>query len=110
MCCFGRCAETLDFFAFDVGMVTDVKERNIFVDYRDEDVHAVPLKASGWNCSTNDIQRRQHRWHMLAKKYTKTEAKHTSMGITASVLPPSHDRIEPAKNEFLVDFRIELTQ
>ena len=76
-----RQTKTLDFFAFDVGMVTDVKERNIFVDYKDEDVHAVPLKASGWNCSTNDIPRRQHRWRMLAKKYTETEATHESMGI-----------------------------
>ena len=65
-----RQTETLDFFAFDVGMVTDVKEGKVFVDYKDEGVHAVPLKASGWNCSTNNIPRRQHRWRMLAKKYT----------------------------------------
>ncbi len=76
-----RQTETLDVFAFDVGMVTDVKERKVFVDYKVEGVHAGPLKASGWNCSTNYIPRRQHRWHMLAKKYTTTEAKHTSMGI-----------------------------
>ncbi len=76
-----RQQETLGFFAFDVGMVTDVKERNVFVDYKDEGVHAVPLKASGWNRSTNGIPRRQHRWRMLAKKYTKTEATNKSMGI-----------------------------
>jgi hypothetical protein len=51
-------------------VVTDVKEGMVFVDYKDEGVHAVPLKASGWNCSTNDIPRSQHRWRMLAKKYT----------------------------------------
>jgi hypothetical protein len=51
-------------------MVTDVKEGKVFVDYKDEGVHTVPLKASGWNCSTNNIPRRQHRWHMIAKKYT----------------------------------------
>jgi hypothetical protein len=37
--------------------VTDVKEGKVFVDYKDEGVHAVPFKASGWNC------------RMLAKKY-----------------------------------------
>ncbi len=76
-----RQTETLVFFAFDVSMVTDVKEGKVFIDYNDEGVHAVPLKASGWNCSTNNILRRQHRWHMLAKKYTKTEATNKSMGI-----------------------------
>jgi hypothetical protein len=70
-----RQTKTLDFFAFNVGVVTDVKEENVFVDYKDEGVDAVPLKASGWNCSTNGIPRRQHRWHMLAKKYTQTEAR-----------------------------------
>jgi hypothetical protein len=65
-----RQTKTLDFFAFDVGVVTDVKEGKVFVDYKDEGVHAVPLKASGWNCYTKDIPRRQHRWCMLAKKYT----------------------------------------
>ncbi len=56
-----RQTKILDFFAFDVGVVTDVKEGKVFVDYKDEGIHAVPLKASGWNCSTNDIPRRQHR-------------------------------------------------
>ena len=54
-------------------MVTDVKEGKVFVDYKDEGVHAVPLKSSGWNCSTNNIPRRQHIWYMLAKKYNKTD-------------------------------------
>jgi hypothetical protein len=60
-----RQTQTLDFYAFDVGMVTDVKDGKVFVDYKDEGVHATPLKLSGWNCSTTDIPRRQHRWHML---------------------------------------------
>ncbi len=64
-----RQTKTLDFFAFNVGVVTDVKEGKVFVDYKDEGVHAVQLKASGWNCSTNNIPRRQHSWCMLAKKY-----------------------------------------
>jgi hypothetical protein len=55
-----RQTETLDFFAFDVGMVTDVKEGKVFIDYKDEVVHAVLLKASGWDCSTNDVPRKQH--------------------------------------------------
>jgi hypothetical protein len=62
-----RQTETLEFFAFDVGMVIDVKEGKVFLDYKDEGVHAVQLKASGWNCSTDDILKRQHRWRMLAK-------------------------------------------
>jgi hypothetical protein len=57
--------ETLDFYAFDVGMVTDVKDGKVSVDYKDEGVHAAPLKSSGWNCSTTHIPRRQHRWRML---------------------------------------------
>jgi hypothetical protein len=60
-----RQTETLDFYAFDVDMVTDVKDGKVFVDYKDEGVHATPLKSSGWNCSTTDIPRRQHRWCML---------------------------------------------
>jgi hypothetical protein len=62
-------------------MVTDVKEEMAFVDYKDEGVHAVPLKAGGWNCYTNNIPRRQYRRHMLAKKYTKTEGSNNSLGI-----------------------------
>ena len=31
-----RQTETLDFNAFDVGMVTDVKDGKVFVDYKDE--------------------------------------------------------------------------
>ncbi len=60
-----RQSETLDFYAFAVGMVTDVKDGKVFVDYKDEGVHASPVKSSGWNCSTTDIPRRQHRWCML---------------------------------------------
>ncbi len=45
-----RRIETLDFYAFDIGMVTDVKEGKVFVDYKDEGAHAPPLKSSGWNC------------------------------------------------------------
>jgi hypothetical protein len=62
-------------------MVTDVKKGKVFVDYKDEGVQTVPLEASGWNCSTNNIARRQHRRRMLAKKHTKTEATNKSMGI-----------------------------
>jgi hypothetical protein len=46
-------------------MVTDVKDGTVFVNYKDEGIHAAPQKTSGWNCSTNDIPRGQHRWHML---------------------------------------------
>jgi hypothetical protein len=59
-----RQTETLDFYAFDVGMVTDVKDGKVFIDYKDEGVHAAPQKSSGWNCSTTDIPRGQHRWRM----------------------------------------------
>ncbi len=69
-----RQTETFDFFAFDVGMVTDVKEGKAFVDYKDGGVHAVPLKASGWNCSTNNIPRKKPRWRMLAKKIHKNRS------------------------------------
>jgi hypothetical protein len=46
-------------------MVTDVKDDKVFVDYKDEGVHAAPLKSGGWNRSTTDIPRGQHRWRML---------------------------------------------
>ncbi len=39
-----RQTDTLDFYAFDVGMVTDVKDGKVFVDYKDGGVHAAPLK------------------------------------------------------------------
>jgi hypothetical protein len=65
-------------------MVTDVKEGKVFVDYKDEGVHAVPLKASGWNCSTNDIPRRQHRWRMLAKN-TPKQKKHMNLWVYNSL-------------------------
>jgi hypothetical protein len=42
-----RQTETLDFYAFDVGMVADVKDGKVFVDYKDEGVNAAPLKSSG---------------------------------------------------------------
>jgi hypothetical protein len=35
-----RQTETLDFYAFDVGMVTDVKDGKVFIHYKDESVHA----------------------------------------------------------------------
>jgi hypothetical protein len=46
-------------------MVTDVNDGKVFVDYKDDGVHTTPLKLNRWNCSTTDIPRRQHRWHML---------------------------------------------
>ncbi len=46
-------------------MVTDVKVGKVFVDYKDEGVHATPLKPNGWNCSTTDICRGQLRWHTV---------------------------------------------
>jgi hypothetical protein len=63
-----RQTEALGFYAFDVGMVTDVKDGKVFVDYKDEGVHAAPLKSSEWNCLTTDIPRRQHRWRILKKQ------------------------------------------
>ncbi len=41
-----RQTEALEFFAFDVGIVTDVEDGKVFVDYKDEGVHATPLKSS----------------------------------------------------------------
>jgi hypothetical protein len=67
-----RQTETLDFNAFDVGMVTDVKDGKVFVEYKDEGVHATPLKSNGWNCLTTDIPRRQHRWCMLKSNASTT--------------------------------------
>ncbi len=90
-----RQTETLDFFAFDVGMVTDVKEGKVFIDYKDEGVHAVSLKASGWHCSTNDIPRRQHGWHMLAKN-TPTPKQHINLWVYNSLISapiPQQERI-----------------
>ncbi len=66
-------------------MVTDAKEGKVFVDYKDEGVHTVTLKASGWNCSTNDIPRRQHRWGMLAKKNTPKQKEHINLCVYNSL-------------------------
>jgi hypothetical protein len=89
-------------------MVTDVKEGKVFVDYKDEGVHAIPLKSSGWNCSTNDILRKQNRWCMLAKNTPKQKQQINQWVYKSLSLPPSHDRKEPTKNGFLVNFCIEL--
>ncbi len=68
-----RQTDTLDFYAFDVGMVTDVKDGKVFVDYKDEGFHAAPLKSSGWNCLITDIlPRGQHRWSMLKSDASTT--------------------------------------
>jgi hypothetical protein len=67
-----RQTETLVFYAFDVGMVTDVKDCKILVDYKDEGVHATPLKSNGWKCLTTDIPRGQHRWRMLKSNTSTT--------------------------------------
>ncbi len=56
-------------------MVTDVKDGKVFVVYKDEGVHVAPLKSSGWNCSTTDIPRRQHRWCMLKSNASTTDNK-----------------------------------
>jgi hypothetical protein len=53
-------------------MMTNVKDGKVFVDYKDDGVHATPLESSGWNCSTTDIPRRQHRWHMLKSNASTT--------------------------------------
>jgi hypothetical protein len=53
-------------------MVTDVKDGKIFVDYKDEGVHATPLNSSGWNCLTTDIPKRQHRWRILKSDASTT--------------------------------------
>ena len=53
-------------------MVTDVKDGKVFVDYKDESVHATPLKSSGWNCSTIDKLRGLHIWHMLKSNASTT--------------------------------------
>jgi hypothetical protein len=76
-----RQTETHDFYAFDVGMVTDVKDGKVFVDYTDEGVHAAPLKSSGWNCSTTDIPRRLHRWHMQKKMPSLQATRHKNQSL-----------------------------
>jgi hypothetical protein len=86
-----RQTETLDFYAFDVGMVTHVKDGKVFVDYKNEGVHAALLKSSGWNCSTTDIPRRQHRWRMLKSNASTTGNKaQESKPMTGFELKYSH--------------------
>ncbi len=62
----------LHFYAFDVGMATDVKYGKVIVDNKYEGIHAAPLKSSGWNCLTTDIPRGQNRWRMLKSNASTT--------------------------------------
>jgi hypothetical protein len=72
-------------------MVTDVKDGKDFVDYKDEGVHTTPLKSSGWNWSTTDITRKQHKWHMLKNNASTTGNKaQESKPITGFELKFSH--------------------
>jgi hypothetical protein len=65
-----RTIESVDFFAFDVGVVTNVKNGKVFIDYKDDSVHSVSLILRGWNCYTTDTPKSEHTWRMLAKKET----------------------------------------
>jgi hypothetical protein len=90
-----RQIETLDIYAFDVGMVTDVKYGKVFIDYKDEGAHVAPLKSSGWNCSTTDIPRGQRRWHMLKSNASTTGNKaQESKRITGFEQKCSHALIQ----------------
>ncbi len=74
-----RTTESIDFFAFDVDVVTDVKNGKVFVYYKDDGVHSVSL-----NSSTTDTPKSEHTRHMLAKKDTNKEVKPITMvrGLT----------------------------
>jgi hypothetical protein len=68
------------FFVYDVGVVFEVKNGVCTIDYRDDGVHFIPLKSSGWNCSTRKILKYNHNWRMLLKKKTMGfEVSHVSM-------------------------------
>jgi hypothetical protein len=63
-----RKSDSFDFYVYDVGVVLEVKNGVCTIDYKDDGVHFIPLKSSGWNCSTIKIPKCNHNWRMLLKK------------------------------------------
>jgi hypothetical protein len=63
-----RKSDSFDFYAYNVGVVLEVKNGVCTIDYKDDGVHFIPLKSSGWNCSTRKIPKCNHNWRMLLKK------------------------------------------
>ncbi len=75
-----RKSDSFDFFAYNVGFVLEVKNEVCTIDYKDDGVHFIPLKSSGWNCSTRKTLKCNHHWCMLLKKKTMGfEVSHVSM-------------------------------
>ena len=62
-----RKSDSFDFFAYNVGVVLEVKNGVCTIDYKDDGVHFILLKSSGWNCSTRKIPKCNHNWRMLLK-------------------------------------------
>ncbi len=63
-----RKLDSFDFYAYNVGVVLEVKNGVCTIDYKDDGVHFIPLKSSRWNCSTRKIPKRNHNWRMTLKK------------------------------------------
>jgi hypothetical protein len=47
-----RTTDYIDFFAYDVGVIADVKNGKVFVNYNDDGVFSVSLNSRGWNYSS----------------------------------------------------------
>ena len=64
------------FLVFDVGLVVDVKNHLVYVDYKtDGGIISAPLKSNKFNCSFNYIPSQQYEWRMLLKAPQLKETK-----------------------------------
>ncbi len=63
-----RTTDYIDFFAYDVGVIADVKNGKGFVNYNGDGVYSVSLNSRGWNCSITDTPKNEKNWHLLEKK------------------------------------------
>ncbi len=63
-----RTTDYIVFFAYDVGVIADVKNGKVFVNYNDDSVYSVSLNSRGWNCSVTDTPKNEKIGACLKKK------------------------------------------
>jgi hypothetical protein len=60
------------FLVFDVGIVTDVRNNLVYVDYKtDGGIVCAPLQTKNFNCTIDHIPSKQYEWRLLKKAETK---------------------------------------
>jgi hypothetical protein len=61
-----RTTDYNEFFAYDVGVVADIKkDGTVFVDYKDDGIYSVSLTPRGWDCSMTETPKNEKKWRLL---------------------------------------------